>query len=152
MKEMRRYYTYGSGALSPEIIRSDPEYKYRMERHERKEREKEAARRREHRRNLRINRISAFTTCFGVILVSAALFAFVFLQNQVAASKKNISRLEDQITELTTINDATRSRIDASIDLTRVKEEAEGRMGMVYADADHIVYYQMSGSDYMTSL
>lgn len=151
MKEFRKYYQYGSAALSADRILEDPDYRYREEQRKRRERNEEIARRRAHRQNMRVSKLSAISTCLGVILVSAGLFGFVFLQNQVSASKKHISNLENEITKISTLNDAAKSRIDSSIDLTKVREKAEGRMGMVYADSDHVVYYQMSGLDYMNT-
>lgn len=148
MREVRNYYSYGNVALSPEKIYDDPDYYYDQEREARRRREYELHRRRAQRIEQRTRKMSALTMCLCVVLISSALFVFVFLQNQIAACKKNIASLENQITTINTLNDATKSRIDSSLNLNDIKEKAM-KMGMVYADGDHVVRYDANNSEFM---
>ena len=47
-------------------------------------------------------------------------------------------------------NSETQSRIDTSTNLGDVKAAAMNQLGMVYANADQIVYYNMENNDYMS--
>lgn len=142
-------YQYGSAALAPEKVIERPKRERRTS--EEKERRilEQNARRRAHKRSLRAARVKSISVTLGIMIIGSMLFSLVHMQNLLANEKKEIARLEDEITETNLINEATKSRIETAVDLNNVKEKAIYEMGMVYAGSDHIVYYELDNTDYM---
>lgn len=136
---------------APERIYSDPLYEERKKEEKRRKLHEQNARRRAHKRSLRAARLRLFSLFIGILMVGSMLFGSVYLQTKVNDTKKAISRLEDELTDITGKNAALKSRIDTAINLNQVKAIAVNEMGMVYAGADHVVYYEMNNTDYMVS-
>lgn len=82
-----------------------------------------------------------FCVCFFV--------GYIYLQTQVNERTDNIAKLETQISTLKADNGATEARINTAANLANVRNTALNELGMVYANADQIVYYDMEASDYM---
>lgn len=150
MREMKRYYQYGSVAQAPERIFSDPMYEERKKEEKRRRLHARNARRRAHKRSLRAARLQLFSLCIGILMVGSMLFGSVYLQTRVSDEKKAISRLEDEFAEITGRNAALKSRIDTAINLNDIRDIAMG-LGMVYAGNEHVVYYELNNTDYMVS-
>lgn len=74
---------------------------------------------------------------------------YINLTNSITTHMDNISALEQNISDLKASNSATESRIASATNLGDIKTAAINEMGMVYANADQIVYYDMDSSDYM---
>lgn len=148
MSAKTNYYQYGNAAVSLEPAYAEPA-KERKKEEKRRKLYEQNVRRRAHKRSLRLARLTMFSVTLGFFVVVSMLFVSVRLQNEISDTKKEIRALEDNITVINMTNDATKSRIDTSVNLNYVKDKALYEMGMVYAGSDHIVYYEMDNSDYM---
>ena len=85
----------------------------------------------------------------AVTLVCAIVAGlFVMMQADVTTNMKNIAALESQISELKIANDATEKRLDTTVNLDEIKEEALA-LGMTYPAEGQIVEYSVAHSDYM---
>lgn len=120
-----------------------------------KERQEELARRRrrqqrKHAAMMRRRRIYAVYFAGLIGAVCGLFVGYVNLTNSITTHMDNVSTLEAQITDLKAENNAAQSRIDTSTNLGTVKATAMNELGMVYAKADQIVYYNMENSDYMS--
>lgn len=149
MKELKANYVYGSAAPAYEESWALPtEAEKRRDKKQRRLSTRNA-RRRAHKRALRAARIRVFFLSVGIIAISGLLFFSVYLQNMVNSTRANISSLEDKIAVINTENAAALSRIETAVNLEYVKNRAVNDLGMVYAGSKHIVYYEMSGTDFM---
>ena len=147
-----RYYQQGNTVRKQEEVLIEPHYETRVREEKRRRLLEQNARRRAHKRSLRTAKLKLFSVSVCIFLIGAMLFSSVHLQNMIMESKKNIMSLEDQIEEVNTINNATRSRIDTAVNLNNIKTRAVDEMGMIYAGGDNIVYYEMDSTDYMLKI
>ena len=149
MAEVRTFYfTEGNTVRQVEQPLPDRREIERERREEQLRRRKRAQRR--HAAMMRRKRLYAMYTV-GVIASACALFVgYVTLTNSITTHMDNVSKLESQVTELKALNSATQSRIDTSTNLGDIKATAMNEYGMVYANADQIVYYNMENNDYMS--
>lgn len=163
MKEIKPEYIYGNLATVPEIVEppkmpeiliEDEEREKRLRQRRRQEEKhrqilEQNKRRRAHKRDLHAQRIRMLSLSIGIILIGGLLFLSVYMQSTVTSTKKNIARLEDQLSDINMLNDAAKSRIETAVNLNEIKDLAINKYGMVYADNSHIVYYDTAGNDYM---
>ena len=82
-----------------------------------------------------------FCVCFFV--------GYIYLQTQVTERTNRVAQLETQISALKADNGAAEARINTSANLSNVRNTALNELGMVYANADQIVYYDMETKDHM---
>ena len=149
MAEVKTFY-FTEGNTVRQVAQPAPDRRDR----ERERREEQLRRRRRQQRKhaamMRRKRLYAIYIA-GVITSACALFVgYVNLTNSITTHMDNVSKLEAQVTELKAQNSATQSRIDTSTNLGDVKAAAMNQLGMVYANADQIVYYNMENNDYMS--
>ena len=118
----------------------------------RKKRQQEQARRRAQRnreRALYMNPgyVMFLLACtFSVFLICAMS---IHLQSQKTNYISSISSLESELVELRSDNDETELRLETSLDLQEIKEQAFA-LGMQYPTSDQIVYYSVENTDSMT--
>jgi cell division protein FtsL len=74
---------------------------------------------------------------------------YLQLQADNTARSKEIATLEEQLADLKTENDDEYNRVTTSVDLEEIRDIAINELGMVYAQADQVVLYDGSGSDYV---
>ena len=96
-----------------------------------------------------MNRGYVMFLSMAVLLTCLSCVAYIKLQSDLTERMSRISRLESQVTDITTDNAATRKRIETSVDLNHVKDIAVNQLGMVYASSDQIMYYEIANDDYM---
>lgn len=143
------YYVDGST-----VRRLEGEPEERRQRQLEKERQE---RKRANRRVAKRNQENALRVGFGyVVFCTMAIFltcgvcvTYIRLQSDITSRMKHISRLESQIADLKTDNDAAMKRIDLTTDLEVVKQQAIHELGMKYAGKGQIVYYHVEESDFM---
>ncbi len=146
--EFRTYSFYdGNAALENEEVLPDRETLREQERMERKYRRRQEERKRA--RALRSMRLQAFGFTFAIIALAGLFTGYVHLQNSITRTKNNISSLQEEVTTLKADNAAAKNRISTSLNLNAIKDAAVNNLGMVYADTDQIVYYNMENEDYM---
>lgn len=149
MAEVKTFY-FTEGNTVRQVAEPLPD-RYQLEEERRQRQEKN--RRRQQRKHAAMMRRKRLYTVYimGVVAMAGALFVgYVNLTNSITTHMNQVSRLETQVTELKAQNSAAQSRISTVSNLADVKEKAMNELGMVYANADQIVYYNMSDSDYMS--
>ncbi len=146
MSEVKNY-VYGSAARKMMTVDEYRELQTEWQ-------EQEDARRRQQARAnvraLRHNRLNAIKLLLGITVFGAYFCGYIFLQNGITTSMKNIGTIQKQISDLKAENAATDSRIATMTSLDRVKKIARKKLGMVYASKGQIVYYTMDDEDYMS--
>ena len=149
MTEVKTYY-YTEGNTVRQVGEALPD-RYTRERERREEQEKRRRRqRRKHQTIMRRKRLYAIYISSVVVAVCALFVGYVNLTNSITTHMNNISQLEQNISDLKASNSATESRIASATNLGEIKATAMNQLGMVYANADQIVYYNMESSDYMS--
>jgi len=130
----------------------EPDYRRKQQQREREERRRknQKAARRNQERELRMNRGHLVFLSIAVGITCLVSAAYIHLQSNITTRMNNISALESEISNLKTDNDTTLKRINTSIDMSQIKEQAMGKLGMVYATQEQIAYYNIDDTDYMT--
>lgn len=125
-------------------------------RREQEERRKEEERRRKRRvaeknqqRAAHMNRGYVVFLTLATVLIAGTAVLYVNLQSSINVHMNNISSLEGQVADIRTDNDATEKRLEASVDIEKIRNYAVNSLGMVYANADQIVHYTIEQDDYM---
>ena len=152
MQEYRTYY-YEEGSLAhkAEITEAPTREERLRERERERKRERQRIAKRRKKALLALKKQALVFTL--AVVVIAGLFAYyVHLQNNITKSRRNINDLKEQITVLKADNSAMKNRIATSLNLNSIKEKAMSELGMVYADTDQIVYYNMPDDDYMNQI
>ncbi len=143
----KTYYSVGNTARQAEYAYPDS-----IEEEERRKRERDRKRKAVRARavQLRQLRIQTFQFIVSVLVICTLFFGYLFLQNSINTKKSHISDLKQQITTLKDSNAAAQSRIATASNIENIKEAAVNNLGMVYANSDQIVYYDIESEDYMT--
>ncbi len=149
MTEVKTFY-FTEGNTVRQVEQPLPD-RHEIER-ERRERQERNRKRQQRKRAAMMRRKRLYTIyIMGVVAVAGALFVgYVNLTNSITTHMDNVAALESQITDLKAENSAAQSRISTVSNLADVKAKAMNELGMVYAKADQIVYYNMDDSDYMS--
>ena len=152
MQEYRTYY-YEEGSLAHKVeITEAPSREERIRERERQEKEKRQRIAKNRKKQLRALRRQALSFSLAVVMIAGLFAGYVHLTTNIGKSKKNINDLKEQITVLKADNSAMKNRIATSLNLNSIKEKAMTELGMVYADTDQIVYYNMPDDDYMNQI
>ena len=148
MTEVKTYY-YTEGNTVRQVAQPLPD-RHTREREIREEREKRKRQeRRKMQRMMRKKRIYSMYVAMVAATVVGLFVGYINLTNSITTQMDNISAFEQNISDLKASNSATESRIASQTNLGEIKAVAVNEMGMVYANADQIVYYDMESSDYM---
>lgn len=148
MTEVKTYY-YTEGNTVRQVAQPLPD-RHTREREIREERERRKRQeRRKMQRMMRKKRIYSMYVAMVAATVVGLFVGYINLTNSITTHMDNISALEQNISDLKASNSATESRIASQTNLGEIKAVAVNEMGMAYANADQIVYYDMESSDYM---
>lgn len=104
------------------------------------------------RNRARATQISAGYAVFLAIVCTlciAACVAYVKLQTVVTTQAEEITSKEKELSDLKADNDAYYNTTVASEDLEAVKEAAQNRLGMKYADESQVIYFDDSENSYV---
>lgn len=104
------------------------------------------------RRNLKVRSIGkGYIAFLAVVCIFVSAFCVMFLRQKatITAQYESIANLESEYTKLKNDNDAKYNQVIGSISMEDVKNAAENRLGMHYADSDQIEYYDISDSSYV---
>ncbi len=143
------YYVDGSTVRR---LEGEPEER-RQRQLEKEKRERRRINRHAAKRNqekaLRVGFGYVFFCTMAVLITCGVCVTYIQLQSDITSRMKRIAKLESQITDLKTDNDAAIKRIDLTTDLEAVKYRAIHELGMKYAGEGQIVYYNVEESDFM---
>ena len=130
--------------LNPEV-----EYEEYLERRRQEEerRQRDIRRAKIHRQKRK--KVASVYATMAIVFCVCFFVGYIYLQTQVTERTDNIAKLETQISTLKADNGAAEARINTAANLSNVRNTALNELGMVYANADQIVYYDMETSDYM---
>lgn len=147
----RNYYINGSAVRELDtqpLRRQERPDRRRIEEEQRRKRRRNAARR-NRERALYMGRgyVAFLSACVVVVALSAV--ALVQMQSQVTQRMKNIAAMESQLTDMKADNDARYKEIVTSVDLEYVKEVAINELGMNYATAEQLVYFNVDNQNFM---
>lgn len=130
--------------LNPEV-----EYEEYLERRRQEEerRQRDIRRAKIHRQKRK--KVASVYATMAIVFCVCFFVGYIYLQTQVTERTDNIAKLETQISTLKADNGAAEARINTAANLSNVRNTALNELGMVYANADQIVYYDIENSDYM---
>ncbi len=143
-------YVDGSAARKLQTAGAVPEVERR-----RRQQEKEEQRKNEELRQRKIgraNRINFLYTAavIGVAVVMYAIcWQYLQLQTSVKSNATEISKLQSQVTRLTTENDEMELKINSSIDYEQIYDTAVNDLGMVYPGKKQVVTFDSGISEYV---
>lgn len=117
----------------------------------------EEIRRRRTERNVQKNRAKAtrigglFTLLIvGAMAVMLLTFArYISLTNEKSDNAKEITALQDELSELKEGNEQKQLSIDTSIDYDYIYNVATDKLGMIYASEEQIIKYKSGESEYV---
>ena len=130
--------------LNPEV-----EYEEYLERRRQEEerRQRDIRRAKIHRQKRK--KVASVYATMAIVFCVCFFVGYIYLQTQVTERTDNIAKFETQISTLKADNGAAEARINTAANLSNVRNTALNELGMVYANADQIVYYDMETSDHM---
>ena len=85
----------------------------------------------------------------AVVMTVGICALYVHLQSGINSKMKHIASLESEIMELRMDNDAAMKRVETSVNLDDIREQAMNVLGMVYPSQDQIIYFEVNIDDYM---
>ena len=87
----------------------------------------------------------------SVICTITLVLCVVYLQKKatITSQYENIATLESQYNKLKNDNDAKYNQVIDSVSLEDIKDAALNRLGMHYATADQIKYYDLTDDSYV---
>ncbi len=92
----------------------------------------------------------------GTMIVAAAfaicammMVNYVRMQSDLTAARKSVARMEVNLTDLKSRNDARYSEVMASVNLEEIETIARDELGMGYAQEGQIIHYSTDSTDYM---
>jgi cell division protein FtsL len=92
----------------------------------------------------------------SLVVLTCAIIATVYvcvdylkLQTQVSHMKKDIVKIEKELTALANENDAAYEAIDTAVDLEHIYQVAVKELGMVYPNKNEIITYKSSSTNYV---
>lgn len=131
-----------------ERIEKERKERLRREKEEELRRKKRAIRRRQER-ELRMSRSYVAFLTVAVAVFGVYACAYIRIQSDVTARMRKIASLESQIENLRADNDEALKRINTTLDLDGILNEALNEYGMTYAKESQLVYYSVGDEDYM---
>lgn len=108
-------------------------------------------------RQVRQNRKSAFKMSAGYVmfLTIAAVLAlvvcvnYVKLQSKITSESKNITALQEELTDMKEENTTRYNAVMDSVNLEDIRAKAQKELGMVYASKDQVIEYSSPSADYV---
>ncbi|MGN0383879.1 MAG: septum formation initiator family protein [Eubacterium sp.] len=100
-------------------------------------------------RTLSLNGAYVVFLAAATVFCLAMCIAYINVQSQISEKKTSISSLENEITVLTSQNDALDYEINSYTDLDYIYKVATKKLGMVEASGSQVELYEKSDSEYM---
>ena len=86
-------------------------------------------------------------TSVGIIL--AACFMYLHSSSVLKKNEQAVTALQSQLQTVQEQNNSLKESLNKTIDLDEIYQIATGRLGMVYAGEDQVIYYDSSNNDYI---
>lgn len=144
-------YVDGTAArrLRPREEYEEPEVRTAAERSARPNRQvsRTTQRNREKATRMNVGFVIFLTVVSLAILISA--IRYLQVKSDLITIKEEAEVLESQLSQLKEDNDALYSQVTSSVDLSEIKKDAMGRLGMTYPTKEQIETYETSRSSYV---
>lgn len=104
------------------------------------------------RREKRVAVFDLKYTLFLVVSVGITLgtcLMYMRSDAELTRMEQSVAALQTQLQDIQDKNRNMEESLNVTIDLNEVYREATGRLGMVYAGEDQVIYYNSSNSDYV---
>ncbi len=87
----------------------------------------------------------------SVICIAVLMLCVTYISRKsiITSQYETIASLESEYSELKSNNDAKYNEVLDSVSLEDIKEAAQNRLGMSYADSDDIIYYELTDGSYV---
>ena len=101
------------------------------------------------------NRAMSISPAYAVFLAVAAVCAvlvcilYLSLQSEVVSRSENVTSLQEELAELTEVNNTAYNAAADSVNLETVRERAMNEMGMVYESQGTVVEYDSPSGEYV---
>ena len=89
-------------------------------------------------------RVSVFDLKYTLFLVTSVHSSSVLKKNEQA-----VTALQSQLQTVQEQNNSLKESLNKTIDLDEIYQIATGRLGMVYAGEDQVIYYDSNNNDYI---
>ena len=96
-----------------------------------------------------INLKSVIFFALGIVAIALSCTYLIRSQAELSYAKKQVAALSDELIELSDANDATKLRIERSVDIEKIRDKAINEFGMVYPGVDQVKDYSVETTDYM---
>ena len=83
------------------------------------------------------------------VALSALCVLYISQKSAVTRQYETLANLENEYSQLKSNNDAKYNQVMDSVGIGDIKEAAQGRLGMSYAGADRIIYYDLEDDSYV---
>lgn len=90
-----------------------------------------------------------FALTIAAVVTLLLCLNYLHMQSSITTRINHIEKLELQLENLKSGNDALQTRLDTYVDLDHVYKVATEELGMVYANKDQILLYNKSESEYV---
>lgn len=100
-------------------------------------------------------RVSVFDLKYTLFLVTsvgitlAACFMYLHSSSVLKKNEQAVTALQSQLQTVQEQNNSLKESLNKTIDLDEIYQIATGRLGMVYAGEDQVIYYDSSNNDYI---
>ena len=100
-------------------------------------------------------RVSAFDLKYTLFLVTsvgitlATCFMYLHSNSILNKHEREVTALQTQLQTVQEQNNSLKESLNKTIDLDEIYQTATGRLGMVYAGEDQVIYYDSSNDDYI---
>ena len=146
---INRYTGYQYGSAVRKLETAAPEVRpYNPARHEEQEQERRL-RRREIRRNNRVNLIYTTVLVSCAAAVFAICYQYLNVQSAIKTNSQTVVELQNQLNSLKAENNSHESEINAGIDYDAIYDTAVNELGMVYPSRSQVVGYDSKESEYV---
>ena len=147
----KTYYVNGSAVRELEaqpLRRLERPDRRKIEEELRKKRRRNAARR-NRERTLYMSKGYVLFLSACVIAVAMTSVSLIQMQSQVSQRMKHIAAMESRLTDMKADNDARYKEIVTSVDLEYIKDVAINELGMNYATAEQLIYFNVDNQNFM---
>ncbi|HIV16619.1 MAG TPA: hypothetical protein IAB17_01365 [Candidatus Alectryocaccobium stercorigallinarum] len=119
------------------------------EQHEEQQRRSKTNRSKAVVRRYSVSRGYVLFLAFVCIAVSALCIMYLRQKATITTQYETIAELESEYSQLRSNNDAKYNQVMDSVSIEDIKNAAENRLGMSYAGAGQIVYYDLTDGSYV---
>ncbi len=116
------------------------------------QRQKEKSQRSRNKAGRKAGSVSrGYVLFLAVVCIAVSALCVLYLRQKatITAQYESIAELESEYSQLKNDNDARYNQVMGSVSMEEVKLAAENRLGMHYAEADQIMYYDLTDGSYV---